>query len=146
MPLVIAHDLRVDAPASRVWEVVSDLDRYPEWNPFVVHCASTLAVGDPIEMRVRVLPFFAQHQREWILEHEPGERLCYGIAGMPFGALTSRRSHEVSADGPSRSRYISHFELSGWFAPLVAALLRGSLKRGFTAMSTALVERAESLA
>lgn len=145
MPLVIAHDLRVDAPASRVWEVVTDLDRYPEWNPFVVHCASTLAVGDPIAMRVRVLPFLSQPQREWILEYEPGRRLCYGIASMPLGALASRRSHEISADGPSRARYVSHFQLSGWLAPLVAVLLGGALRRGFTAMSRALVERAEGL-
>jgi hypothetical protein len=145
MPLVIAHDLSVRAPASRVWEVITDVDHYPEWNPFVVHCASTLAVGDPIEMRVRVLPFFSQPQREWILENETGRRLCYGIAGMPLGALASRRSHEVSSDGPGRARYVSRFELSGWLAPLVALLLGRALKRGFTAMSTALVERAERL-
>jgi hypothetical protein len=145
MPLVIAHDLSVRAPASRVWEVITDVDHYPEWNPFVVQCVSTLAVGDPIAMRARVLPFLAQPQREWILEHEPGRRLCYGIASMPLGALASRRCHEVSAEGSSHARYVSHFELSGWLAPVVAVLLGRSLRRGFTAMSTALVARAEGL-
>ncbi len=143
MALVIEHDFRVDATPARVWEVVTDLQHYPEWNPFVVRCESTLVVGDPILMRVRVLPFFAQPQREWILEHEPGRRLCYGLASMPLGALESRRSHDVTADGATGARYQSRFELSGWLSPVVALLLGGRLREGFTAMSRALVQRAE---
>jgi hypothetical protein len=145
MPLVIEHDLRVHAPAARVWDVVSDLASYPEWNPFVVKCSSTLAVGDPIQMRVRVLPFWAQPQRERILEHEPGRLLCYGLTDTPLGALASRRCHEVSAEGPASCRYVSRFALSGWLSPIVSGLLGRQLERGFTAMSTALVARAEGL-
>ena len=145
MALVIEHDLAVAAPAERVWSVVCDLARYPEWNPFVVSCASTLAVGDPIFMRVRLVGF-AQPQREQILEHDPGRRLCYGLAPSRFGALMSRRSHEVVALDPTHTRYVSHFALSGWLSPLVALLLGRRLRAGFTAMSTAIQARAEGLA
>ena len=37
-------DLEVAAPAAAVWSVIVDLDRYPEWNRFVVACRSSLAV------------------------------------------------------------------------------------------------------
>jgi hypothetical protein len=146
MAIVIEHDLPVDAPPERVWEVVTDLAHYPEWNPFVVACASTLEVGDPISMRVRLFGCFAQPQREWILEHERGRRLAYGLPRSRLGALVSRRSHEVFAESPTRARYVSHFELGGWLAPLVALLLGRRLRAGFTAMSTAIAARAESLA
>ena len=66
MALVIRHALEVAAPADRVWQVVCDLARYPEWNPFVVRCASSLVVGEPIEMRVRLFSSWAQPQRERI--------------------------------------------------------------------------------
>jgi hypothetical protein len=143
MALVIDHVFEVDAPAERVWAVICDLASYPEWNSFVVACASTLEVGDPIWMRVRLIGF-AQPQRERILEHERGRRLCYGLAPSRLGALWSRRSHEVESLGANRSRYASHFELRGWLAPLVSFLLARRLRAGFTAMSTALVERAET--
>jgi hypothetical protein len=143
MPLVIEHVLSVEAPADRVWSVVCDLAHYPDWNPFVVSCASTLAVGDPIAMRVRLFRWFSQPQREWILEHEPGRRLCYGLPPSRLGALVSRRSHEVVASGTTETRYVSHFELAGWLAPLVALLLGGRLRAGFAAMSAALKARAE---
>jgi len=125
--------------------VITDLPRYPEWNPFVVACRSTLAPGSPIVMRVRVLPFVAQPQTETIFEHVPGRRLSYGLAGLPLGALASRRSHEVESLADDRARYVSRFELSGWLAPLVQTLLGGRLTAGFTAMSRALVARAEVL-
>ena len=143
--LAIDHQHHVDAPAEVVWRVICDLERYPEWNPFVVSCESTLAVGDPIAMRVRVLPFLAQPQREWILEHEPDRRLCYGISSLPFGALASRRCHEVGSEGEARALYRSSFRLSGWLAPLVALLLGRRLRAGFGAMSAALCDRAEAL-
>ena len=146
MALVIEHAFEVTAPADRVWEVVCDLPRYPEWNPFVVSCASTLAVGDPIQMRVKLFAAWAQPQRETIFEHEPGRRLCYGLPPGQLGALASRRSHEVTPTSASSSRYVSHFELSGWLAPLVAWLLGRRLAAGFAAMSAAITARAETLA
>ena len=146
MALVIEHAFAVAAPPERVWDVVTDLASYPAWNPFVVSCASTLSVGDPISMRVRVFPLWAQPQREWILAHEPGRRLCYGLPRRRFGALASRRSHEVQPSGASRTRYVSRFELSGWLAPLVGLLLGRRLAAGFGAMSAAIRARAEALA
>jgi hypothetical protein len=144
--LVITQTLEVAAAAETVWSVITDLARYPEWNPFVVRCTSTLEPGAPIAMRVRVLPWLAQPQREEILEHVPGRLLSYGLRPMPLGMLASRRAHEVVALGPTRSRYVSRFVLDGWLAPLVAVLLGRRLEHGFTAMSTALVRRAEALA
>ena len=141
----IAETLTVAAPADTVWRVVTDLPRYPEWNPFVVACRSTLEPGTPIAMRVRVLPFVAQPQRETIFEHVPGRRLRYGIHPLPLGALASSRAHEVEAVGPETSRYVSTFTLDGWLAALVATLLGKRLERGFSSMSAAIKARAEAL-
>ena len=146
MRFVIEHALTIDAPVEVVWSVIRDLARYPEWNPFVVSCASTLVPGDPIAMRVRIFARFTQPQREQILEHEPGRWLCYGLPPSRIGALASRRSHEVTSAGASHTRYVSHFALSGWLAPLVQWLLGARLRAGFGAMSAALKSRAEALA
>lgn len=144
MTFVIDHDLAVDAPSDRVWAVVCDLARYPEWNPFVVSCSSTLVVGDPIFMRVRLFALFAQPQREQILEHLPGRRLCYGLPAGGLGALSSRRCHDVTPEGAARARYVSRFALSGWLVPVVRGLLGAQLRTGFTAMSEAIRRRAEA--
>ena len=143
--LRIEHTLTIAAPAKVVWSVVTDLDRYPEWNPFVVACRSTLAPGAPIVMRVHVLPYWAQPQRERIFEHQPGRHLRYGVPPLPLGALASSRSHTVEETAPAETRYVSRFELTGWLVPVVALLLGARLRHGFDAMSAALARRAEAL-
>lgn len=142
---VLRETLEIEAPVALVWEVITDLPRYPEWNPFVVGVWSSLEVGEPIAMRVRVLPFFAQPQRETVLECLPQQRLCYGVEGVPLNALRSLRYHELRPDGPERTHYCSHFELDGWLAPVTRTLLGRRLERGFDAATQALKERAELL-
>ena len=146
MALRIDHSLDIAASSETVWDVLTDLSSYGEWNPFVIEAASTLVVGEPIDMRVRVLSFMAQRQRETIDSHDPGRRYCYGLAKDRLGALYSHRCHEVAPTGPASCRYDSSFELAGWLSPLVSGLLGRSLRRGFGEMSAAVQIRAEGLA
>lgn len=141
----ISHIRTIAAPTPVVWKVIADLDKYPEWNPFVVACKSTLAVGDPIIMRVRLLPGLALVQRESIREYVSEQSMEYGIQ-LPVGMLRSVRRHVVMAQADNATQYESYFRLSGWLAPVVKVLLNRQLLKGFRAMSDALVARAESLA
>jgi hypothetical protein len=145
MPFVIEEALEIDAPVHTVWGVITDLQQYEQWNPFVVSCRSTLVVGDPIDMRVKIFSWFAQPQREFIQDHIPGRRLCYGLDGGRSGAMISRRCHELEALDPQRTRYRSRFALSGWMAPVTRFLLGRRLTRGFHAMTAAIRQRAEQL-
>lgn len=145
MPIIIEQTLEIDAPLETAWSVLTELDRYGEWNPFVVRCRSTLRPGAPISMRVKVLPFFAQPQRETVFDHVPRRRLSYGIS-LPTGMLNSYRSHEFETLPGNRTLYRSKFRLQGWLSPLVALLVKPNLQRGFGAMSAALQRRAEAIA
>lgn len=142
--LKINHRMTVNAPKETVWNVITDLETYGQWNSFVVACRSTLEEDTPIKMQVKVLPFFAMPQKETIFEHRPGEKLSYGIS-IPMGALKSYRSHEVKPLVPGAAEYISTFELSGWLSPLVGRLLGKQLRRGFQEMSEGVKERAQSI-
>ena len=145
MSFVLDESIEIDAPHELVWEVITDLQRYGEWNPFVVECRSTLKPGDPISMRVQIFDAFAQPQREVIFENEEGKRICYGLSPKPLGAMASHRCHVIEALPESRTRYHSQFRLEGWLAPLTRALFGSRLERGFAAMTQAIGQRAELL-
>lgn len=145
MPFIIEEATEIDAPPEVVWEVITDTAAYGEWNPFVVACRSTLNVGDPIDMRVKIFSRWAQPQREYIQEHVPGTRLCYGLDGGRSGAVISRRCHELERLDARRTRYCSRFALSGWAAPLTRVLVGSRLQRGFHGMTAGIRQRAEQL-
>jgi hypothetical protein len=137
--------VEIDAPLARVWDVVVDLERYDEWNPFCVAAKSTLEVGSPIHMKVRLIPGITQPQTETVLEHIPRERFGYGLPGSFFGAMKSRRFHIVEAIDEVRTRYTSDFRMEGWLSGLVVLLLGGRLRAGFAANTASLKVRAEDL-
>ena len=142
---VIGDAVDVAAPPEAVWQVMTDFDRYGEWNPFAVRCTTSLVPGDPIDMSVQfILPGGRPlRQREWIRAHTPGREFSYAMKPVPLGALHSLRTQSVTPLADGRTRYTSRFELSGWLYPLVQLLLGARLHKGFHAMTAALVKRVE---
>ena len=145
MAFAIDHDLAVNAPPETLWEVISDLPRYGEWNPFVRACRSTLKPGDPLKMEVQ-LGGTTRQEQETVKSYDEGKGFAYGMVPPPLGALTSFRSHRIESAGNGKARYISHFELSGWLSPVVKAFVGSKLQAGFDGMSYAIRDRAEALA
>ena len=38
-------EIEIDAPTETVWETLTKLENYPNWNPFIVSAEGTVAVG-----------------------------------------------------------------------------------------------------
>ena len=144
MAFIIEKNLEINAPAEIVWEVITDLARYPEWNPFCVECSSTMQPGHPIDMKVKLMAK-PQAQREWVTEFVPGSRFAYRMKPVPAGALSSARSHDVRPLNPARTQYRSFFRLQGWLQPLVTGLLGRKIEAGFEGMSEGIRRRSEQL-
>jgi hypothetical protein len=142
---LVEHTVDVAAPAEVVWQVLTDLPRYPDWNPFQRRCRGSLEPGSPIAMQARL-------GRVWVftvermLTVDPGVGFSYAMYPLPFGLLHSLRSHALESTSPVTTRYHSRFELSGRLVSVVAALLGTPLRTGFAAAADALVVRAQSLA
>jgi hypothetical protein len=144
MTFEIDRELEIEAPASVAWKVLTDVQAYGQWNPFVPECRSTLRPGDPIEMRVR-LGKRTSTQVEQMLTFEEGRGFSYRMRPLALGALSSLRVQRIEAVDDRRCRYHSHFELRGWLMPLVRALLGRDLVAGFDGMSQGLKRRSEQL-
>ena len=133
----------IEAPKDVVWSVIADFAAYAEWNPFVVACSSELRVGAPMAMTVR-LGDRQREQVEFVSRVVEGELFEYRM--KPVGPLLhSYRQHEVASQADGRTLYRSTFELNGWLAPLVGAMLSGPLHDGFKGMTDSLVSRSEQL-
>jgi hypothetical protein len=40
----------IDAPADKVWAVLTDVSSYPAWNPYVVEATGTLKIGERLKI------------------------------------------------------------------------------------------------
>ena len=47
----VSATIQIDAPPVDVWAVLTDLGRYPEWNPLFREASGQVAVGNRIRLR-----------------------------------------------------------------------------------------------
>ncbi len=140
---VYAAESVIDAPPEAVWAVLVDVARYAEWNPFTPVATTTLAVGDPIDMRVKMDGLrITVSQRETIRAVEPGQRLVWGME-MMLGMVRAERTQTLTPLEDGRTRYRTEDVIEGPLEPLVGLLMGGSIQRGFEGVARELKRRVE---
>jgi len=141
----IRAELDIDAPSERVFDVLTDLDAYPEWNPFTPRVESTLRLGDPVHLHVRLgKGARLSHRIEYVTAHERPHRLCWGAdVGARFLVRADRCQTLTALEG-DRTRYVCTDRITGWLTPLVIRFFGEAMQRGFEDGALALKKRAEA--
>ena len=142
-PDCVRSEIEIDAPAERVWEILRDFDRYGEWNPFTPRVETTLELGAPVHLSVRLVGERPLHRVEYMTRNQP-----YTLGWeMKLGArflLHAERVQTLTPVGRDRTRYVTEDCFTGWLRPLVLGLLGGAMQRGFDDCALALKKAAES--
>lgn len=119
----------IDAPPDHVWEVMTDIERWPEWTPSVTR-AEMLTEGPLVQgARARLLQPKAPSAVWTVTSVEPGAAFTWETSSP---ALTSIASHRIerTGDGSRVTLSVTH---SGLFAVLLGWWL-GPLTRRYIAM------------
>jgi len=146
MACVIETDITINADASRVWAVVSNLADYANWNPFLVHAAgrpeagerlsvcAARADGRRVDFRPVVLMAAAPMHLRWLARRWP----LPGLLDIEQGFVIEPR--EVS----SAVHVVQRVRLEGFFALVLRRRLEAELFERCAAMNAALKRRVEA--
>lgn len=145
--LVASDPVDIDAPAAIVWEVLTDLPRYGEWNPFCVWARSTFEIGAPIEMRLvsYTAPGMLSPNTEYVCAFEPERLLSWELPDSAAWPYPARRDQVIEALGPARCRYVSTDAFTGPNGIHVMRFAGGWVQRAFNDTARALKIRAEAI-
>ncbi|MFM6848762.1 MAG: SRPBCC family protein [Terrabacter sp.] len=130
----------IDAPASRVWDILSDAERWPEWTASVRRVTlhdGTLRVGAKATIdqpRIPTVPWT-------VTSLSPGQSFTWESGG---GAAHTVARHVVEALGPDRCRVTLSVTQSGVIGSVVGRLYRGLTDRYLALEASGLKSRAES--
>jgi hypothetical protein len=123
--------------------MLTDIDSYKEWNPFMDIKGKPQRPGDRLEVTIRA----GKRQMTFkptVTEIEPGRRLAWvGRLLLPRVFDGAHQFRVESLDG-GRSRFTQEETFRGVLVPFMPAVLRDT-SAGFVAMNIALRDRAESL-
>jgi len=134
------HQVTIRATPERVWEVLTDVKAYPEWNPFFVKVDGELAVGNSPEVTMQPVGKDAQSFSPKVLKIEPGRCLVWrGRLLMP-GLFDGKHSFLIERIDEHSVRFTQHEDFSGIFVPFVGF---EPYRQGWARMNAALKRRAE---
>ncbi len=154
--IVFADPVEIDADVETVWKIMTDFDRYPEWNPLnrffrldgearPGHTVTFGPVWGPYDLSEKTensppLPKAGFTQHETLTIWEENRCLAYSVLSRPFNA---ERVQYISNINDGRTRYQTFERTDGFFSPIVRALYARKITEGFTANGIALKRRAE---
>ena len=135
----------IEAPVETVWRVLTDFDRYGEWNPFTPSVKAELEIGARVDMRV-AMGGYRLRQTEIICALEPPTLLAWRTIMGARWLLQAVREQRLEVLSDETCRYTTSDEFKGVLMPLVILLTGGFVRRGFNAVAVALKRRAEAQA
>lgn len=135
----------IDAPAARIWALLTDFERMPSWNPFITAISGRLAQGERLSVQIAPPGKTAMRFRPLILTLRPQQELRWRGSVLIRGLFDGEHYFLLEPLGDRRTR-LTHGET---FSGLLVSLLSGMLpatRQGFEAMNLALKEQAEATA
>jgi hypothetical protein len=134
--------IEIGASAERVWEIVTDFDSYPDWNPFIRSASGKPEQGEKLEVTIQPPGGRAMTFKPTVLAAERAQELRWlGHLLLPrlFDGEHSFRIEQIDS---GRVRFVQSERFSGVLVPLFGKTL-DKTRRGFEAMNEALKRRAE---
>jgi hypothetical protein len=141
----VTRHIDIDATPDQVWAILEDLDRWSEWNPFVIEASGDVRVGARLRVRIQLPGRKPSVFKPRVTEAAPGSVFEWlGRMGIP-GVFDGRHRFELEPID-SGTRFHQSERFTGMLAGLLMRFIGGSTLAGFEAMNAALKERAESTA
>lgn len=139
----LISEIEIQASAERVWQLLTEFDKFPQWNPFIRRASGKIENGAKLNVFMQPSGSGGMTFKPTIIKLAPGRELRWlGHLFIP-GLFDGEHIFIIEPLGPGRVRFIQREIFTGIFVPLLARKLDRDTKRGFLEMNAAMKMRAE---
>ncbi len=142
---MVRTEIEIDASDELVWQVLTDFEAYPEWNPFIHRASGRAKPGALLEVAVAPPGAREMTVRPIVLWVEPRRELRWAGRLLLPGSYDGEHSYLIEPLGPNRVRLVHQELFEAEQTPAVMQSLVRREKLGFEEMNQALKTRAEEL-
>lgn len=135
----IKTHITINAPKERVWEILTDFEKYPDWNPFVKSLEGEVKEGGRIRIQLPGMTF-----RPTVLAFDPNTELRWlGHLGFK-GLFDGEHKFYLTKNADGSTEFEHSEEFHGLLVGLFSGMLERDTRPGFEAMNQKLKELAEA--
>ncbi len=136
----IRTEIEIEASAERVWDLLTDFARFPEWNPFIRQVKGRASTGNQLTVTIQPPGGKSMTFKPHVLDAEPNRQLRWIGRVLIRGLFDGEHSFGIEPLGENRVRFTHRERFSGLFVPFFST---GRSQQGFEEMNKALKTRAE---
>lgn len=135
-------EIEIQASPEKVWQILTDLDKWTEWNPFITIATGNPHIGEKVDINVH------SESKEMtlhctVIKVEQAKELCWKYhVGSPV-LFRGEHSFIIEKSRGNQVRFIDREMFNGLFVPLQARDIDTHSRQGFELMDQALKARAE---
>jgi hypothetical protein len=129
----------IRATPEKVWSILTDAPRYPQWNPTVTSVEGRIAAGERLSLHVKMTPGRAFPLTVAALE--PPRRMVWR-GGMPLGLFVGERTFTLTPEPDGLVDFSMRETFTGLLAPLIGRTLP-DMQPAFDEFAAALKREAE---
>jgi hypothetical protein len=142
--LALSREIEIEASAERVWEILTDFDAFPTWNPFIRSLRGTLEPGGRLEAVLQPGDSRPMTFRPTLLVADEARELRWLGRVLAPGLFDGEHRFAIEPIGEGRVRFVQSERFGGLLLPLMRGSLERDAMRGFEEMNAALKVRAEA--
>lgn len=139
----IHTSIDINAPLQRVWQILSNTQDYPQWNPFIREVSGTLAVGQQLVVNIHPPGSNSMRFKPTVLVLKQQQELRWLGKLLFSGIFDGEHYFKLQALNDQQTRLLHGESFKGLLVPLLKKSLEKDTTSGFAAMNAALKARAE---
>jgi hypothetical protein len=144
-PKHIRTEIVIQATPAEVWNVLTDFNRYPEWNPFITSLKGVSTKGEKLVARMEPPNGSAMTFKPTVLIANRNKELRW-LGHLLFpGLFDGEHIFELYENTDGTTTFVQREEFTGILVPLFSKMLDTKTLAGFELMNKQLKERVETM-
>ena len=137
------NEVEIHASAERVWQLLTDFARFPQWNPFIHRASGEAKAGARLEVTLQPSGASRTTSRPTVLKVEPNHELRWIERSLIPGLLNIEHIFTIQQLDTTHVRFTQREIRTGLLVPLQARRRTTDTRRGLKEMNQALKTHAE---
>ena len=134
----------IKAPAGKVWQVLTDFEQYPKWNPFIKSISGEKREGGKLRVSIKPPEGKDMTFKPVVLKFNPEKEFRWkGSLGIK-GLFDGEHYFLLEEKSPESTHFIHGEKFSGILLGMMGDMF-DKTQRGFTLMNVALKKECEKL-
>ncbi|MGZ7108407.1 MAG: SRPBCC family protein [Methanobacterium sp.] len=140
----ICTEIEIEASTDIIWDIITDFDDYPNWNPFIKEISGDLKEGSHIKVILKPPNSNGMKFKPKIIRYQPENELRWlGRLWIPK-LFDGEHCLIIKKLSDKKTLFIQKERFNGILVPILSNLLKDT-ESGFEMMNQALKQKAEGM-